>query len=167
MSEGKADEKNSQIWVSPLVLPFLLVLVLILCIFQVGWREGMHLFFCQAADVFLFFERLFHHPAYPASFAAEANQCQSLCDLVACSCVFVLPGVWTLQQYNYPVPHHLCSAPGTSGRNCYLGSGFCGRNDISDHISSAAPAASFEKQQRGRRRSGAGSMGRRKTETLL
>ena len=28
VSEGKADEKNSQIWVSPLVLPFLLVLVL-------------------------------------------------------------------------------------------------------------------------------------------
>ena len=59
VSEGKADEKNSQIWVSPLVLPFLLVLVLILCIFQVGWREGMHLFFCQAADVFLFLSGYF------------------------------------------------------------------------------------------------------------
>ena len=48
------DGGNTQIWLSPLIFPFVLAMYLILGIWIIGPWKGLERFLCQTADIFLY-----------------------------------------------------------------------------------------------------------------
>lgn len=48
------DGGNTQIWLSPLIFPFVLAMYLILGIWTIGPWKGLERFLCQTADIFLY-----------------------------------------------------------------------------------------------------------------